>query len=140
MGKKEKNIKIILAIVLAIVVLSWFFGGNRCMDASSACVTLQQKSQTYVSLVVWLAEVVGFVLAVVALFVPFRRVTKRTAIWLALVIVAPIVGVTGVLTATASVVGDSAQSIMTTVGVGMFLVGSSLTVLSVIKLNASHPR
>jgi hypothetical protein len=67
-------------------------------------------------------------------------VTKRTAIWLALVIVAPIVGVTGVLTATASVVGDSAQSIMTTVGVGMFLVGSSLTVLSVIKLNASHPR
>jgi hypothetical protein len=110
------------------------------MDASSACVTLQQKSQTYVSLVVWLAEVVGFVLAVVALLVPFRRVTKRTAIWLALVIVAPIVGVTGVLTTMASVVGDSAQPIMMVVGVGMFLAGFSLTVLSVVKLNASHPR
>ena len=140
MGKKEKNIKIILAIVLSIVVLSWFFGGNRCMDTSSVCVTQQQKSQTYVSFVVWLAEIAGFVLGVVALLVPFRRVTKRTMIWLILVIVAPIVGVAGALTTMASVVGDSAQPIMTTVGAGMFLIGFSLTILSVIKLNASHPR
>lgn len=140
MGKKEKTIKIILAIVLSIVVLSWFFGGNRCMDTSSACVTLQQKSQTYVSFVVWLAEIAGFVLGVVALLVPFRRVTKRTAVWLALVTVAPIVGVIGVLTAMASLKGDSAQPIMMVVGVGMFLAGFSLTVLSVIKLNASHSR
>ena len=110
------------------------------MDTSSVCVTQQQTSQTYVSFVVWLTEIVGFVLGVVALLVPFRRVTKRTMIWLILVIVAPIVGVAGALTTMASVVGDSAQPIMTTVGAGMFLIGFSLTILSVIKLNASHPR